>query len=230
MMKVKMLTLTLMLVTLMCTPLLSTCEAQTEQASVKFNGVASGECLLLIESILGPWPPKAFFMGEGTITVSGSALTDEYPPNPNVPYTFYYTIDGVKASGRISARWAGQMINVRLYSKGEAAGLFVEENDVNWFLAGSSGGPSTLSMSYEGTYEDSTGFHKLSGKAMVLAWPIGDLGSQFVAIGAMLLKPDGSPLLSILWSYVDVSLGPGGSLGVLHAANSFRHSVKIKAP
>jgi hypothetical protein len=51
-----------------------------------------------------------------------------------------------------------------------------------------------------------------------------------VAIGAMLLKPDGSPLLSILWSYVDVSLGPGGAMGVLHAANSFRHSVKIKAP
>lgn len=215
----------------MSTTLLSTCKAQTAQVSVKFTGVASGECLLLIESILGPQPPKAFFIGRGTIAISGSAEANEYPPDQNIPYTYYYTADGVKACGAISARWDGQMVNALLYSKGEACGLFVEENDVNWLLVGAlPGGALTPSLSYEGIYKDTTGVHKVSGKAGVLALPIGDPGSQFMAIGAMLFKPDGSPLVSIVWAYVDAPLGPDGSMGILHAANSFMHSVKIKTP
>jgi hypothetical protein len=51
-----------------------------------------------------------------------------------------------------------------------------------------------------------------------------------MAIGAVLLKPDGSPLISIVWAYADVTLGPGGPMGTLHAANSFMHSVKIRTP
>lgn len=226
--KLKMLTLVLAI--LISTTLLSTCKAQTEQVSVKFTGVASGEYLLLIESILGPQPPKAVFMGRGTVAISGSAKANEYLPNQNVPLTYYYTADGVKACGAISARWEGQMVNALIYSKGEACGLFVEKDDVDWFLVGAVPLESTPSLSYEGIHKDITGVHKIYGKAAVLAFPIGDPGSQFMAIGAVLLKPDGSPLLSIVWSYVDVTLGPGGSMGTLHAANSFMHSVKIRTP
>jgi hypothetical protein len=227
----KLKVLTFAFVLLISAALLSTCKAQSGQASVKFTGVATGECLFLIEGILGPQPPKAFFIGRGTIAVSGSALANEYPPAPqNIPYTYYLTTDGVKACGVISARGDGQMINAFLYSKGEASGLFVE-NEVNWFFAGAlPGGSLTPSMSYEGIYKDSTGVHKVSGKAAVIAWLMGDPGSQFMGIGAMLFKPDGSPLLSILWTPVDMPLGPGGTMGTLHAANLFMHSVKVRTP
>lgn len=229
MMKLKLLTLTLVLAILMPATLLSTCKAQTEQVSLKFNAVATGECLVLIEGILGPQPPKAVFIARGAIAVSGSALATEIPPSQEVPY--YITNDGVKAVGAISARGEGKMIIAHLYSEGEVSGLFVDLNDADWFFAGAlPGGSLTPSMSYEGLYKDSTGVHKVSGKAAVLACMIGDPASQFWGIGAILLKPDGSPLLSIVWALTDVTLGPGGAMGTLHAANQFIHSVKVRKP
>ncbi|MGD0496603.1 MAG: hypothetical protein ABSB28_11310 [Candidatus Bathyarchaeia archaeon] len=231
MMKLKLLTLTLVLAILMPTTLLSTCKAQTEQVSLKFNAVATGECLVLIESILGPQPPKAFFIARGAIAISGSALATEVPPSQDVPFPYYITNDGVNAVGAISARGEGQMITAHLYSEGEVSGLFANLNDADWFFAGAlPGGSLTPSMSYEGLYKDSTGVHKVSGKAAVLACLMGDPGSQFWGIGAILLKPDGSPLLSIVWALTDVTLGPGGAMGTLHAANQFIHSVRVRAP
>lgn len=219
----KMKLLTFLFALLISGTLLSTCEAQSGQISVKFNGIASGECLLLIGGVLGPQPPVAAFIGRGTIAISGSAMASAL-------YTYYYTADGAKALGLISARWGSQMIIVCLKSKGEACGFFADENpwkDV--FTVGLlPGGPTTPSLFYEGIYKDLTETHKVSGKAGVLAIPIGNPGSEIMAIGAMLFKPDGSPLLSIVWLYVDLPLGP--PLGTLHAANPFIHSVKVTMP
>jgi hypothetical protein len=219
----KMKLLTFFLALLISGTLLSTCKAQSEQVSVKFTGIASGECLLLIGAVLGPQPPQAAFIGRGTIAITGSAMASAL-------YTYYYTADGAKALGLISARWDSQMIIVCLKSKGEACGFFVDEGPwKDLFTVGLlPGGPMTPSLSYEGTYKDSTGTHKISGKAGVLAMMIGNPGSEILAIGAMLLKPDGSPLLSIVWVYVDLPLGQ--PLGTLHAANLFMHSVKVKMP
>ena len=167
----KMKLLTFFLALLISGTFLSTCKAQSEQASVKFTGIASGECLLLIGGVLGPQPPEEAFIGRGTIAISGSAMVSAL-------YTYYYTADGAKALGLISARWGSQMIVVCLKSKGEACGFFADESPwIDVFTVGLlPGGPTTPSLSYEGTYKDLTGTHKVSGKAGVLAIPMGNPG------------------------------------------------------
>lgn len=111
--------------------------AQTGQASVKFSGIAAGECQVLIEGVIGPPLPKKTFIGQGNMVLRGSADANEYQPNQNVPNTFYITYESVRASGVVSARWDGQMINAKLYSEGDVRGFFVDEGEMkDLFTAG----------------------------------------------------------------------------------------------
>jgi hypothetical protein len=226
MIKMKMLTFTLAL--LMSMTLLSTCKAQTEQASVKFSGIAVGECQVLIEGAIGPPLPKETFIGQGTMVFGGSADADEYPPNQNVPYTFYVTYESVRALGVVSARWNGQMINVFLYSEGDVRGFFVDEGEMrDLFTVGVFPGesPWNPSLSYKGIYKDVTGTHIVSGKAAVVAILVGPhdapIEQLVMVMGVFLFKPDNTPLLGLIWVPVDTS-----ALN-LHAANRFMHSVEI---
>jgi len=198
------------------------------QTSARFEGTAIGECFVGVGWVLGPQPPVAAFIGEGEIRVRGSCAVDEYPPNPNVPFTFYYAAEGAKASGTLSAKWEDQMIRVSIRSEDDTCGFFVDQGDVNYFTVGVLPGDSlwTASMTYNGVYRDQTGIYSVSGKCGVFAMPIGDPGQQIMAMGAVLFKQDATPLLSILWVPSDLPIGPPPST-ILHAADQFVHSVEI---
>ena len=208
--------------------LLQTCVAKTEPISARFKGTAIGECLVGIGWVLGPQPPVAFFIGEGTIRIRGSCAVDEYQPNPNVPVTYYYALKGAKASGTLSAKWNNERIRVSIHSEDSTCGFFEDQGDVNYFTVGVIPGDPlwTTSMSYVGVYEDQTGTYHVSGKCGIFAMLIGDPGKQIMAMGAVLFKQDASPLLSILWVPYDVPLGPPPSI-ILHAADQFVHIVEI---
>jgi len=211
-------------VVLISLTLLSTCFAKTEQTSARFKEVATGECLVWF-GVLGPQPPSAIFIGEGAIALSGSSAVSEYPPNPYMPYTYYYTPENVKASGHLSARWKDQMISISIHSEDDTCGLFIDQGDVNYFTVGILPEEEmTPSLSYKGTFKDATGTQAVSGEGGVFAMPIGDPGNQFMAIGAVLWKQDGTPLLSIFWVPFDMPFG--GPIPV-HAAKQFIHSVEI---
>ena len=227
MIKMKMLTFALAL--LMSTTLLSTCKAQTGQASVEFSGIAAGECLVLIEGVIGPPPPpKESFIGRGNMVFRGSADADEYQPNQNVPNTFYVTYESVRALGGVSARWGSQMINAVVYSEGDVRGFFVDEGEMrDLFTAGVFPGefPWNPSLSYRGIYKDVTGTHIVSGKAAVVAVRVGPhdapIEQLIMVMGVFLFKTDNTPLLGLIWVPIDTS-----ALN-LHAANRFMHSVEI---
>lgn len=204
--------------------------AQTGQASVKFSGIAAGECQVLIEGVIGPPLPKKTFIGQGNMVLRGSADANEYQPNQNVPNTFYITYESVRASGVVSARWDGQMINAKLYSEGDVRGFFVDEGEMkDLFTAGVFPGefPWNPSLSYRGIYKDVTGIRNVSGKAAVVAVKIGPYDAPIeqlvMVMGVFLFKPDNTPLLGLIWVPIDTT-----ALN-LHAANQFMHSVEITA-
>jgi len=204
--------------------LLSTCFAKTEQTSARFKGIAVGECLVWF-GILGPQPPSAISIGEGTIAVSGSSVVTMYPPSAYLPYPYYYAPEGVKATGHLSARWKDQIISITLKPEDDTCGFFIDQGDVNYFTLGILPAEEMIpSLSYEGTYEDATGTHAISGKGGVFATPIGDPGNRFMAIGAVLWKQDGTPFLCLFWVPFDMPfVGPIP----VHAAKQFIHSVEI---
>jgi len=208
--------------------ILQTCVAKTEPISARFEGTAVGECLVGVGWVLGPTTPVAFFIGEGTIRIRGSSAVDEYPPNPNVPFTFYYTAEGAEASGTLSAKWDDQMIRVSIHSEDGTCGFFVDQGDVNYFTVGVLPGDPlwTSSLTYVGVYKDQTGTYAVSGKCGVFAMPIGDPGNQVMTMGAALFKQDATPLLSIIWVPYDLPVGSPASI-ILHAADQFAHIVKI---
>jgi len=95
--------------------------AATSKYKVSFLGGAAGEAVILPNWIPGDTPAQEVIIGKGIMLVDGSAVADgPIPPNENIPYTFYYNETGIKAIGRIFASWSGHMIDVFLYSKGEA--------------------------------------------------------------------------------------------------------------
>lgn len=199
-----------------------------EPTSARFEGTATGECFIGTGWVLGPQPPVAAFIGEGEIRVRGSCAVDEYPPNPNVPFTFYLAGEGARASGTLSAKWEDQMIRVSIHSEDDTCGFFVDQGDVNYFTVGLLPGDPlwAVSMTYNGVYRNNTGIYAVSGKCGVLAMPIGAPGQQIMAMGAALFKEDGTPLLSVFWVLYDTPLGPPPST-ILHAADQFVHSVEI---
>ena len=204
--------------------------AQTGQASVKFSGIAAGECQVLIEGAIGPPLPKETFIGQGNMVFRGSADANEYQPNQNVPNTYYVTYESVRASGVVSARWNDQMINAKLYSEGDVRGFFVDEGEMkDLFTAGVFPGefPWNPSLSYRGIYKDVTGIRDVSGKAAVVAVKVGPhdapIEQLVMVMGVFLFKTDNTPLLGLIWVPIDTS-----ALS-LHAANQFKHSVEITA-
>jgi len=199
-----------------------------EPTSARFEGTAIGECFIGTGWVLGPQPPVAAFIGEGEIRVRGSCAVDEYPPNPNVPFTFYLAGEGARASGTFSAKWEDQMIRVSIHSEDDTCGFFVDQGDVNYFTVGVLPGDPlwAVSMTYNGVCRDKTGIYAVSGKCGVFAMPIGDPGQQIMAMGAALFKQDATPLLSMFWVPSDIPLGPPPST-TLHAADQFVHSVEI---
>jgi len=214
---------------LMSMALLQTCVAKTAPISARFEGTAIGECLVGIGWVLGPQPPVAIFIGEGTIRIRGSCAVDEYPPNSNMPFTYYYAAEGAKASGTLFAEWDNEWIRVSIHSEDNTCGFFVDQGDVNYFTVGVLPGDPlwTSSLTYIGVYGDQTGTFAVSGKCGVFAIPIGpgDPGN-IMAMGAALFKQDGTPLLSVFWVLIDVPFGPPPSV-ILHAADQFVHIVEI---
>ncbi len=129
------------------------------------------------------------------------------------------------------------MIDVLIYSKGDICGLFVDEGTMKdlYTVGVLPGGPDyyppSQSLSYVGVYKNIAGLQILSGKAAVFTTLIGPAQSPTLFMGVILLKSDGTPLLSILWSPEDyiLPIGAGGTT-TLHADNSFLHSVKVNIP
>lgn len=209
--------------------LLQPCAAKTASILARFDGTAIGECYVGIEWAPGPDPPIAAFLGEGAVRVRGSCAVDEYPPNANIPSTYYYAAEGAKASGMLLAKWDDQMICVSMHSEDSTCGFFIDQGDVNYFIIGGLPGGQqwilSLTLTYKGVYKDQSGIHTVSGKCGVFAAPIGDPATAVVAMGAVLLRQDTTPLLSLIWFPYDV-LGLPLSIDV-HAADPFVHSVEI---
>ena len=215
--------LTLLLFSLVSLNLSTTLAAQ-QGFKARFSSYALGECAILLGGTLGPSPPKEAYMGRGIMSLSGAASVDEYPPNPNIPHTYYVAFDGVKANGKVYAEWNDHFMNVFLYSSEKTNSFYVDEGDmsniftVGWFP----GSTDTPSMSFKGIYKDRGGLHFISGKVGVLVFPVGP--SATLLMGATFYKPNNTPLLTLLWVPSNQNLGP---LGTIHASNLFKHSVNI---
>lgn len=194
---------------------------KTQKYIACFHCGAAGEFMLACnwESTPGGNYATDWVIGQGKVAFAGSGKVDKQLPNEFVPVTWYYRDSGIQGRGSISASWGEQSIQLVLNSKGEAGGIFLDEGTLtDTFIVGS--GPGAGLVSYKGTHKDSTGTHKVNGKAIVSAGNAPGSTSIWL-ISATFYKPDNTPFLWITWSDTDISFFN------LHAADHFAHYVKI---
>ncbi len=205
--------------------------------ALRFSALAEGECFVCIDSFIGGPLNGPTYIADGSLRVDGTANTALYNSalDSSDPYPIYLTYDGARAQGSLSAVWSNQSIDVSITtSEDGAVGFFLDDGERSdyFFAGGIPGGPMDpdwLYLTYQGTYTNLTGTYAVSGKLVVVCIPMGGPTDMF--IGAVLFKTNAGidPLLSIIWAPNDFPLSAETESTVLHAANTFQHSVELES-
>jgi len=219
----------------------STARGQTDEVSISFRVHASGECLVGYGNS-GPGHPDPYaWFGVGRGDIGGSGQAQAVP----LEGTYLdllgdcYFAESVEARFHLLLNWREDgethVLVARLYSD-SSTGLSVFVPDADCFSVPIGGHPDSpvKALRFEATLLSNSKVQRISGLALVMAWPLGFSPVQpptsIVCIEAILLDEDSGQMYIAAWLNESCEIpiaDPGSPTISVPAAKVFQRAVEI---